>query len=153
MLTIDTPEDQLTLEDLYVRAPAGKRLANYIIDIIVYYFLLLVFGVLVVIVSPASVDTIATESTGIEIMERIFSIFIYALYMSAMEAIFKGKSVGKYITKTRAVNLDGSPISTRTAFLRGLSRAVPFCAFSAFGNPCDPWQDHWTNTMVVEEKK
>ena len=153
MQTYQTPEDQLTIEELYVRASAGKRLANYIIDIIVFYFLLITAGILIALVSPSSINDATAESAGINLMERILSLFIYAIYMAVVEAIFKGKSVGKFITKTRAVNLDGSTISTRTAILRAFSRAVPFCVFSAFGNPCDPWQDRWTNTMVIEEIK
>jgi len=72
--------------------------------------------------------------------------------MSFVEAVFRGKSLGKLITGTQAVNLDGSSISMATAFGRGFSRAVPFCAFSAFGNPSDPWQDRWTDTMVIDQK-
>jgi uncharacterized RDD family membrane protein YckC len=67
--------------------------------------------------------------------------------------MLKGKSFGKFITKTRAVNLDGINISLGTAFGRGFTRIVPFCALSAFGKPCNPWQDRWTNTIVIDEKK
>ena len=73
--------------------------------------------------------------------------------MSIVETLLKGKSIGKFITGTRAVNFDGSRISSGTAFTRGFSRAVPFCAFSAFGTPCNPWQDRWSDTMVIDEKK
>jgi uncharacterized RDD family membrane protein YckC len=72
--------------------------------------------------------------------------------MSIVEAIFKGRSIGKFITRTKAVNLDGSQLTTTAAFARGFSRAVPFCVFSALGNPCNPWQDRWTNTMVVDKQ-
>jgi uncharacterized RDD family membrane protein YckC len=67
--------------------------------------------------------------------------------------VFRGKSIGKLITGTKAVNEDGSDISFGKAFARGFSRAVPFDAFSALGDPSYPWHDKWTNTYVIDEKQ
>jgi uncharacterized RDD family membrane protein YckC len=74
------------------------------------------------------------------------------MYMGLVEAIFKGRSIGKLITSTVAVNEDGSRVSGQVALLRGLARAVPFNAFSALGSPCYPWHDRWTKTYVVDYK-
>lgn len=150
LLTLDAP---ISVE--YARADTGKRFLNYIIDLVVFYLLFFGIGIVIAIISPESIDSLLVEdqSAGAALGDRILSILFYAIYMSLMEAVFKGKSLGKLITGTRAVNLDGSRISTGTAFARGFSRAVPFCAFSALGNPCNPWQDKWTNTIVVEEKR
>lgn len=159
MQTTPQEQDLLTLETPvsveYARADTGKRFINYIIDVIVFYLLFLGVGILMAIVSPETIDSLLAEeqSAGAALGDRILSILFYAVYMSLVEAIFKGKSLGKLITGTRAVNLDGSRISAGTAFARGFSRAVPFCAFSALGSPCNPWQDKWTNTIVVEEKR
>ena len=145
------------LLDIYetspVRAEAGKRLANYIIDFVLFYVLILLAGIALAFISPAAVDALDYDNPGFGLVDRIITFLLYALFMFAQEALFKGKSLGKLLTGTRAVNLDGSPISSNTAFLRGLSRAVPFCSFSAFGTPCNPWQDRWTNTLVMDEKK
>lgn len=150
LLTFDLPA---SVE--YARADTGKRFLNYIIDVIVFYLLFLGAGVLIAIISPESVDSLLAEeeTASFALADRLISLVLYAVYMSLVEAIFKGKSLGKLITGTRAVNLDGSRISVGTAFARGFSRAVPFCAFSALGTPCNPWQDKWTNTIVVEEKR
>lgn len=159
MQTTPQEQDLLTLETPvsveYARADTGKRFINYIIDVIVFYLLFLGVGILMAIVSPETIDSLLAEeqSAGAALGDRILSILLYAIYMSLVEAIFKGKSLGKLITGTRAVNLDGSRISAGTAFARGFSRAVPFSAFSALGSPCNPWQDKWTNTIVVEEKR
>jgi uncharacterized RDD family membrane protein YckC len=153
MLAQETITDKLVFEPVYVRADAGKRFANYILDIIVYYILMFVIGMLYGLIFPEYVDENATYLTGSQLYDTLLSIFIYILYMSLVEGLFYGKSVGKLITGTRAVNLDGSRISIGTAFGRGFSRAVPFCPFSAFGTPCNPWQDDWTNTMVIDSKK
>jgi uncharacterized RDD family membrane protein YckC len=147
------PQDLLDIyENNIVRADTGKRLANYIIDLVLFYVIAIGVGVVLAIVSPSTLDSL-DDTPSFGIVDRIITLFLYALYMFAQEALFKGKSLGKLITGTRAVNLDGSPISATTAFLRGLSRAVPFCAFSAFGSPCNPWQDRWTDTLVMDEKK
>jgi uncharacterized RDD family membrane protein YckC len=154
MQTEQTLDDFLSVENDYVRASTGQRFANYLIDLVLFYVLLFLIGIFWAFSSPESVEAIAADdSAGFNLLDRLLSLVLYALYMSAVEAIFKGKSLGKLITGTRAVNLDGTRISVSTAFARGFSRAVPFCAFSAFGNPCDPWQDRWTNTMVVIDKK
>ena len=155
MLTEEiTPDDVLTgLETNIVRANGGKRFLNYIIDLVLFYALAIGLGVLIVLLSPSSMEWIDNEPSGFNFADRIITLVLYAIYMFAVEAIFKGKSLGKLITGTRAVNLDGSAISISTALSRGFSRAVPFCVFSALGNPCIPWQDKWTDTMVIDEKQ
>ena len=147
------PPDLLADEVYYERASTGKRLANYIIDFIVFYVFVAIFAVVLALTSPSMFNSWTSDSVGAGLVDRILTLFFYAMYMGIVEALLKGKSVGKFITKTRAVYLDGTPISTSTAFSRGFSRAVPFCAFSALGGECNPWQDRWTNTMVVNEVK
>ncbi len=152
MQTEQSTLDSFDIEESFVRASTGKRLANYLIDLLVFYSLFFALGVVIAIISPSTLENIPDDDLSFTLIDRLLSLVFYALYMSLMEAILKGKSVGKYITGTRAINLDGTRISTSTAFARGFSRAVPFCVFSAFGNPCNPWQDSWTDTMVVDEK-
>lgn len=143
--------DLLAMEANVVQASTGKRFANYLIDLVLFYILAIGIGVVLALTAPGSLDGLNDESAGAGLMDRLITLLFYALYMGTIEAIFKGKSLGKLITKTRAVNEDGSTISAGTAFTRGFSRAVPFCAFSALGSPCYPWQDKWTKTYVVEE--
>lgn len=146
------PEDPSIFEEYYERSSAGKRLANYLIDLVLFYIVLFVSGFILALLSPTFVGLVTAERSDFGLLDRLITLLLYAVYMSAVEALFHGKSLGKLITKTKAVNLDGSQISTAQAFERGFSRAVPFCVFSAFGNPCNPWQDRWTNTMVINEK-
>lgn len=155
MQPTETTADLLLIDNYLIRATTGKRFLNYIIDVIVYYIFAIGIAFLVFTLFPSLADTYAeTESTsGMGLIDRLISLVFYGLYMSIMEAVFRGKSLGKLITGTRAVYLDGSPISASTAFARGFARAVPFCVFSAFGTPCNPWQDKWTDTMVIDEKE
>jgi uncharacterized RDD family membrane protein YckC len=133
-----------------VPVSAGVRFANYIIDIIVYYAMY--FGVNVlyfmsVYNETGSIDPEAA-STG---MIYLIAIGIFLLYYTVFEGATKGKTLGKLITGTVVVKTDGSPITFKDAFLRSLSRLVPFEPFSAFGG--NPWHDSWTHTMVVKKNK
>ena len=67
------------------------------------------------------------------------------------EGFLKGKTIGKMVTGTRAVNDDGTMITPQTAALRSIIRFVPFEPFSAFGT--QPWHDRWANTIVIDERK
>lgn len=147
-----TPGDILIPEEYYLRASKGKRFLNYLIDVIVFYFITLGISIVLLIFWPEFENILAeSEGVGFKLIDQVVSLILYALYMFALESIFKGKSFGKMVTRTRAVNLDGSRISPGTALARAFARAVPFSAFSALGDPSNPWQDRWTNTMVVDE--
>ena len=151
---METTETDLFADPAYhlVQASSGKRFANYIIDLLAFYALVFLTGIAIAFLSPPAIDYLNEEDTGFNLMERLLGLVLYGLYMFATEAIFKGKSLGKLITGTRAVNEDGSNVSLKAALLRGLSRAVPFNAFSALGSPAYPWHDRWTKTYVIDEK-
>ncbi|MBS1662845.1 MAG: RDD family protein [Bacteroidetes bacterium] len=141
------PQQDL-LTDLTInveQADVGKRFVNYLVDGLV--FLAFVF-ILFFCLALAGVDISAMDDP---IGGRIIGILLYGIFMGSVEAIFKGKTVGKLFTRTRAVNEDGSRISARTAFIRGMSRAVPFNVFSAFNGY--PWHDRWSHTYVIDETK
>jgi uncharacterized RDD family membrane protein YckC len=135
-----------------VQAGSGKRLANYLIDLLVFYLLLFCVGVILAVLDPNASDDLNSVTTLGSVVDRVISLICYGIYMGLVEGLFKGKSLGKLITGTRAVNEDGSRINFKTGFLRGLSRAVPFDALSALGQPPYPWHDKWTNSYVVSER-
>lgn len=124
-------------------ASHGKRFVNYLIDVIVYYAIIFV----VLFIFPSLRYTLLFVS----VMGRYaILVGIFLGYYCAMETLTKGKTLGKMVTGTRAVDLEGNPITARAALLRSLCRLVPFEPFSAFGRP---WHDTWTQTMVIDEKK
>jgi uncharacterized RDD family membrane protein YckC len=138
----------LDFEDHLYLASHGKRLLNYIIDMFVFYVVLIIF-----VAISASAFVYQDNSTATEIIYQIFGLILYALLSGLFETIFKGKTIGKFLTQTRTVYTDGTQINAKTAFLRGFAKMVPFCAFSALGSPCHPWQDRWTDTYVIDEKR
>jgi len=146
-------QDILTgFESQLVQASSGKRFANYLIDLVVFYLILFVFGIVLALLSPASINDIDSFSNS-SFLDEVLSLLLYGTYMFLIELIGKGRSVGKFITGTKAVNEDGSAISAKTALLRGLSRTVPFEVFSALGSPSYPWHDKWTHTYVIDVKR
>jgi uncharacterized RDD family membrane protein YckC len=139
-----------------VQASTGKRFANLIIDLVVFYLLFFAFAILMAIANPQSLEAINYDESnaGASLLDRLLTMLMLAIYFGVVEALFKGKTVGKFITGTRAVyESNGENISVATAFARGFSRIVPFEAFSAFGNPSYPWHDKWTDTIVIDEKQ
>jgi uncharacterized RDD family membrane protein YckC len=155
-MDIDLNKNEDLLHDTFlssnVKASTGKRFANYIIDLIVFYILMAAFGVAWALISPETVGALDTEASGFGLLDRLISTIAFGIIMGLIEAISKGKSLGKLITGTRAVNEDGSTISFQTAMLRGICRAVPFDQLSALGSPSYPWHDRWTTTEVIDER-
>lgn len=146
-MAFSTP-DYEQIDYRYCHASAGLRFANYVIDTVVLYILMFALGIVVYFIDPKILDFLNDGIT-----ERIVGLIFYGVIMSFTEAMLNGKSIGKYITKTKAVNLDGSDLSFEKAFTRNLIRIIPFNPLSALGAPCTPWHDKWSQTMVVEEKK
>jgi uncharacterized RDD family membrane protein YckC len=149
-----TPQEQNLFDNHYdlTQASSGKRLANYIIDLVIFYVIMFALSYVIVALNYDLAILIYGDGVGLEIVSRLISLLLYGMYMGLVEALFKGRSIGKLMTGTVAVNEDGSRVGGQTALLRGLSRAVPFNAFSALGSPCYPWHDRWTKTYVVEFK-
>jgi len=150
----DTVSGQDVLADFEINlqlANAGKRFANYLIDLVVFYLVTALLLALYYIIARSGQIPEDDNPLG-SITDRLVSMLMYAILSGLIEGLFKGKSLGKLITRTRAVNMDGTNISFKTAFLRGLSRIVPFEPFSALGSPTHPWHDKWTDTYVIDEK-
>ena len=132
-----------------VLAGGGQRLLNYIIDLVFYY--LLVFLLFTIYYSTGGAINRSGSSSGA--LLNLFFLGLYIIYMFLLEMLLKGRTIGKIITGTRAVNKDGTEMEPGTIFRRTLCRLVPFEPFSGLGNICNPWHDKWTNTCVIDLKK
>ncbi len=136
------PEEK---EDLEI-ADGGKRFINYLIDNIVSQ----VFAVGCVFLYLKSSGS--TESDQFGELEVVLFYLAQFFYYTGMEAYFNGKTLGKFITRTRAVCLDESLFSWEKAALRSLCRFIPFeqvsFLFSEVG-----WHDKISKTRVVNETR
>ena len=70
------------------------------------------------------------------------------IYFSVLEAS-TGRTIAKYITKTKVVNEKGEKPDFGTALVRSLARFIPFEAFSFLGSGTG-WHDKFSNTRVIE---
>ena len=118
---METSEQHLFADNEYqlVQASGGKRFANYIIDLLVFYGLLFGSGIVIGLLNPAAFDSLPEDdSLGYGLLDRLLGLILYGIYMFIVEALFKGKSLGKLITGTRAVNQDGSNLSVKNSFIK-----------------------------------
>ena len=74
----------------------------------------------------------------------------YILYYWAFESL-TGKTIGKYITRTRIVKEDGSQPSSINILGRSLCRYIPFEAFSFLGSEGKGWHDSIPKIYVIED--
>jgi len=151
----DNRKDLLTdfiEEPQLIQASGGKRFINFLVDYIIFIALLFGAGILWALLSPDTISAI-NDNAGSGIIDRILTLLLYGFYMGCVEAVTRGRSLGKLITGTKAVNEDGSVLRAGTAFKRGFSRVVPFEIFSALGAPSYPWHDKWNHTYVVDIKQ
>lgn len=141
----------------YEQATQGQRFLNWLIDnLFMRYALTYVTGRLVgemiVRFFPDFALRLAYEENTIDVLlvTYLFGFFNYLIYYTFCERAFKGYTLGKLITGSRAIRNDGQELTFKDAILRSLSRLVPFEAFSGFGDR--PWHDSWTKTTVVKSR-
>ena len=124
-----------------------KRFLNLLID----YIGAILFGGIIMMFLYITETLDVDEKAAVA--ERLIGILTYLLYYIIMENFFRGKTLGKLITKTRAVDQQGRHPGLKTVLLRSLSRIVPFEPFSFLTDDNSGWHDYWTHTMVIDEKK
>ncbi|MFY0601753.1 MAG: RDD family protein [Cyclobacteriaceae bacterium] len=141
---LDQPQAGGSEGEAYVQrnmAGNGKRFANFIIDTIMSYVIAFCVGILFVFLSQDSAS-----------MEMLMTVIIYALiilYPWIMESI-TGKTIGKYITRTKIVKPDGSKPESMNILGRSLCRLIPFDPFSYLGDK-PGWHDSIPKIYVIED--
>lgn len=148
-----TEQDVLAFQD----ASVGQRFLNYLIDaLLMQYGLNFFTGYLLaqalMALNPEFAYAFFNNDGAWDFILSSYgmSLLNYTLYYTFCELVFKGYTLGKLITGTKAVRSDATPLTFRDALLRSLCRLVPFEAFSALGG--DPWHDRWTKTMVIKTR-
>jgi len=100
------------------------------------------------VLGAAEVDFIFNLS---RLEEVLLEWSIYVLYYVVMEYNFQ-VSVGKLITGTVVVDVNGKKPTLKAIVGRSFSRLVPFDAFSFLGSDTIGWHDTWSGTRVVKKK-
>jgi uncharacterized RDD family membrane protein YckC len=139
----------------YDEASNGQRFLNYLIDNLFMQFAVsfATTYLLMQLLLATSPDT-AYDWFGDDVSYAAvytISLLNHLAYYTFCEKLFRGHTLGKLITGTRAIREDGEELTFKDAFLRSLSRLVPFEAFSIwFGNGL--WHDSWTKTKVIKTR-
>jgi uncharacterized RDD family membrane protein YckC len=144
---------------LYLASP-NDRVTNFAVD---FVFVISVLSYPLGFVWAYGIIWIFGEEDylkiGYSIGELDFAAFViryliyvvnYIIYYILCERLFKGKTLGKLLTRTSAVRTDGLPLSWKDAAVRTLCRIIPFEQFSAWSGGL--WHDDWSGTMVVKGK-
>jgi uncharacterized RDD family membrane protein YckC len=149
--------DELQSFVQFEQATTMQRFVNWLIDNLLMRFgLSYVTGVFVGYLLASffpeyAQRVIYQQDTGdLLLLAYIIGIFNYIIYYTICEKAFRGYTLGKLISGTRAIRDDGEELTFRDAILRSLSRLVPFEPFSGFSPK--PWHDSWTKTTVVKSR-
>lgn len=127
------------------RAEKSQRFGNYFIDLIIFYIVLFFFWTLTSFFAPAFVYYISENS----LLDRLISVVGYVIFMFIIESATKGRSIGKYITGTKVVMIDGTTPTFSQFFIRNIIRGIILVdQFSFFGDT--GFHDQWSKTRVVK---
>ncbi|SMP16349.1 RDD family protein [Chryseobacterium profundimaris] len=137
------------------RATKWQRLANFVIDRIIFSFSFFIIGSLGVIVDQILgilyFTKLFSNLAGINrAVDILITGILYFLYTFLLEYITKGRTIGKYITGSKVITTDGQIPTTYEFFIRNISRLVPFDIISFLGE--NGWHDSWSDTRVVNIK-
>ncbi|HCN50248.1 MAG TPA: hypothetical protein DIT10_14365 [Chryseobacterium sp.] len=132
------------------------RLANLVIDRIVVVFIFMAFGfVSSLLFKLTNIDFFIEIPLKMAQVNRVVDILmtstVYFIYILLIEYFTKGRSIGKYITGSKVICIDGTEPTFKDYFIRNISRFVPFDALSFLGE--NGWHDSWSETRVVNHKK
>ena len=140
----ELPENTLNI------ASTWARFFNFLIDMGLYY---LVSYLVLIPLAYAVCNDSQPASFWLSLLLGYSYLFLYYL---VLETLFQ-KTLGKLITGTKVIMLDGSKPDVRTVALRSLIRLIPWEAISIYtGKEPDKkgtwWHDRWTSTRVIKNK-
>ena len=153
--------DELQEYTQYVQASQGQRFFNLLIDVLFMRFLLskataYLLGYILAGLAPDFLEQVAYEIALDQkgwrfwLLAFMLGYLNYLIYYTFCEKAFKGYTLGKLITGTRAIRDDGKELTFKDAILRTLCRLIPFEAFSGFADR--PWHDSLTKTSVIKSR-
>ncbi len=131
-------------------ASQGKRFANYLIDLIFFIIFSFIYGsvlgILFAIISPSLLSIFEQDN---KLINYALGLTAGMIYYSILEAT-TGKTIAKFITKTKVVNSKGEKPEFGAILIRSLCRFIPFEPFSFLGSDNSGWHDKLSKTIVVE---
>lgn len=147
--------NDLDFQDTPEEASKGTRFANLLLDLVFmllfFFTLCLVAGVVIGLTGNDTLKSIILPPDNY-LGQLLWGAVLTAIYYTATEGVFKGRSIGKLITGTRAVDRETyEPVTIGQAFVRSLCRSLPFAPLIALSGT--PWHDSLTKTTVIKIKR
>lgn len=143
-------DNTFTGEVKLVRASRTKRFLNVFIDQLALYFIILAFSFLWVSTADYNESLYLEDESRFDLMSYVIGWGVTLLFYTLTEGLLKGKTLGKLITQTRALDEQGELLTFSKAFVRSLCRLIPFEAFTFLGER-PGLHDRLSKTMVVED--
>jgi uncharacterized RDD family membrane protein YckC len=131
-------------------AGQGQRFANYMIDLIAFYIFIIIaggiIGVIVAILNPSAIEDF---KDGGMLLNYLIGFIGGVIYYTLIEFVTGGRSLGKVITKTKVITLEGDKPDFKAFLIRALCRFIPLESFSFLGSADAGWHDSISRTRVV----
>lgn len=142
---LQVKHDEDVLSKDFIDTPKVQRFLHHILDLVLSVaifseFVKIIFSFLLRPVLHAFGETVSMYV--IVIISRLLYLVLFEKFFEATPA--------KVLTGSRLVADGQGTISTKTLFLRNLTRHIPFEAFS-YLEKGNGWHDSWFNTRVVKE--
>ncbi|MDY2588527.1 RDD family protein [Winogradskyella aquimaris] len=138
-------------------ASTEQRLINYIIDSVFYFGFIILFLTIIRYLSKMEVSSFLSGlliSEDPNYLKRFFfGVITTTLFYLILEYSLKGKTIGKFITNTRAVTSENEIMDFKSVLIRSICRRIPFDSFSFLGDVPRGWHDRISETKVISEKK
>lgn len=136
----------------YNSASMGKRFLTCLIDLIFYYIIVFIFGFLfAVITSVFFTETYFKFANNDKILMNLIAyslLFFYYLFSEYLT----GKTLGKLITGTKIVDIEGNKPSFKMSLIRTLCRFIPFDGLSFLFGQGRGWHDTIAKSYVIDSK-
>jgi uncharacterized RDD family membrane protein YckC len=143
--------DKGLLNRTYTDASKAKRFANYLLDIIAFYLIIIILAVIAGIVLGLTGNAeMAISREENKIVEYIAGAILILLYYIISETL-TGRTIGKLITGTKVITVTGERPGFSSILKRSFCRLIPFEPFSFLGDG-PGWHDSASDTRVVNVK-
>ena len=133
------------------KASKGLRFANNLINLTILVLLNLLLSKTVDFLYEYSENEILYNfNYGGFWYDMFWGTIVSIIYFYLFEYCSNGRTIGKYITGTTTLMINGSLPNSKSYLIRTLVRSIPLEAFSFLGN--NGWHDSWSDTRVVRIK-
>jgi len=131
---------------IYIPAPIIKRFVNRMVDLFIISFIAILCVALFTNIDINNLNTLVKDKLFSQII-----LVIVLLYYSILEFVL-GKTIGKFITKTKVVSTNNSKLTFLQCLLRSLLRdIIPFEFITILLFKTSFLHDILPKTMVIED--